>query len=141
MTGKTSRRPLLWLSFATVFPGNGQALRAKDGHPKSTPSLCPENITFPTSENFFFFFLVLLCVFKSYKLVSKGRIAASPLPRLDLKTTFRKRSPTASPLFSFKVLLLPDFLVSIFPLLRVQQGWSLSVGFDRVSFTFSSLFK
>lgn len=37
MTGKTPWRPLLWLSLATVSPGNGQALRAKDGHPKSKP--------------------------------------------------------------------------------------------------------
>ena len=35
MTGKTPWRPLLWLSLATVSPGNGQALQAKDGHPHS----------------------------------------------------------------------------------------------------------
>lgn len=100
--------------------------------PNRRQFVCPENITFPTSENFFFLLKSFLC-FKSYKLVFKGHIA----PPLQSQTTFQKdllRQFLSSLFFSFffflcrqKFLLSLGFSVSTFPP-RAQRGWLLSVG-------------
>lgn len=101
MTGKTSWRPLLWLSLATVFPGNGQALRAKDGHPKTTPIACPESITFPTGENF-------LSSFKASKLVFKSQsVQTQTISQTDL---LRQSSAQSLKNLSFRAALFTSML-------------------------------
>lgn len=101
MTGKTPWRPLLWLSLATVSPGNGQALRAKDGHPKSKP-ICVLKISHSLLK--FLLRVFVPSCFKSYKLVFK-----SQLPQTQ--TILQKDLLRQSSIQFFKkfVLFLLDF--------------------------------
>ena len=89
MTGKTPWRPLLWLSLATVSPGNGQALRAKDGHPKSKP-ICVLKISHSLLK-----FSRRECLvpsrFMSYKLVFKSQL---PQTQTILRKDLLRQSST-----------------------------------------------
>lgn len=98
--------------------------------PNRRQFVCPENITFPTSENFFF----LLKSFFVFQVLEIGLQRSYCPPPADLKPPFRKISyGNSSVRFSFpffcgqKFLLSLDFFVSTFPP-RAQQGWLLSVG-------------
>lgn len=118
MTGKTPWIPLLWLSLATVSPGNGQALRAKVGRPKSKP-ICVLKISHSLLNFSLREFLVPSC-FKSYKLVFKLQL--SKTQTIVLKDLLRQ-----SPSQFLKSFVLVGFLTSIFPL-GVQWGWLLQLG-------------
>lgn len=132
MTGKTPWRPLLWLSSATVSPGNGQALRAKDGHPKSKP-ICVLKIShsllkFSPRE------FVPSC-FKSYKLVFKGQL---PKTQTILQKDLLRQSSTQF----LKSLFSSCWTFDIHIPFKSSVGLVIVSMFDIVSFTlFFSLFK
>lgn len=133
MTDKTPWRPLLWLSSATVSPGNGQALRAKDGHPKSKP-ICVLKIShsllkFSLSEN------LSLLVFKSYKLVFKSQLSQT-------QTILQKDLLRQSTIQLLKSLFCSCWTFDIHIPFKSLSGLVIVSGFDRVAFTFfPSLFK
>lgn len=126
MTGKTPWRPLLWLSLATVSPGNGQALRAKDGHPKSKP-ICVLKISHSLLKCSLQEFVPFS--FKSYELVFKSQL---PQTQIILQKDLLRQSSIQF----LKGLFCSCWTFDIHIPVKSSVGLVIVSRFEIVSFTF-----